>query len=110
MKIVVLGTSYFAIKCIEAFKVFEPNVEISAVSLTKKNLPNNSFDIEDYCNTCGLKYYAVDDINSEKSIVMLRKLEPDLLFVSWPQLLKKEVLAIPKIGSVGTHPTNLFIG
>lgn len=108
MNIVVLGTSHFAVECIEAYRIFEPQVKVCAViSLVKKKLPNNSFDIESYCRDSGLKYYAVNNINSAKSLAILKKLEPDLLFVSWPQLLSKEVLLIPKIGSIGTHPTCL---
>ena len=43
-----------------------------------------------------------------KNIILLKKSKPDLILVmGWSQLLKDELIDIPKIGIIGSHPTEL---
>jgi len=50
----------------------------------------------------------VDRINDPKNIELIRSLQPDLIFVmGWSQLLSDEIIKIPKIGIIGSHPTEL---
>ena len=50
----------------------------------------------------------VNKINDPKNIELIRSLQPDLIFVmGWSQLLSDEIINIPKIGIIGSHPTEL---
>ena len=50
----------------------------------------------------------VDKINDKKNVELIRSLQPDLIFVmGWSQLLSDELIDIPKIGIIGSHPTEL---
>jgi len=46
----------------------------------------------------------VRDVNSAESVAMLCRLKPDLLISYFNQILKKEVLSVPKIASINIHP------
>ncbi len=44
-----------------------------------------------------------DEINSQKTVELIRKVEPDYLFVCGAPLLKKEIFDIPRFGTVNLH-------
>ena len=51
------------------------------------------------------------NINDEEIVAQVRDWQPDLMFVvGLSQLVRAEMLAIPKLGSVGFHPTFLPAG
>lgn len=50
----------------------------------------------------------VDNINDKENIEILKSINPDLILVmGWSQLLKSEIVNIPTIGIIGSHPTEL---
>jgi methionyl-tRNA formyltransferase len=52
--------------------------------------------------------FQTSDINSEETIKSLSKLSPDLAIVAgWSKIISKEVLDIPKKGTVGLHSAML---
>jgi len=104
MRFVVLGTSDFAVAAARGI-LASGNEVVAFFSLTRGLLPNNSADIESAANELGIRYFAVEDINSKSSIELLRSCAPDYLFVSWPKILGAEVLAIPQYFVIGSHPT-----
>ena len=56
----------------------------------------------------GIKHVQVDNINDRQNITLLKEVNPDLILVmGWSQLLKNEIIKIPKFGVVGSHPTEL---
>jgi len=57
----------------------------------------------------GIDVIEIEDINKEEKLI--KKLSPDLIVAcGWRQLIKKDILNIPKNGIVGFHPTLLPIG
>jgi methionyl-tRNA formyltransferase len=55
-----------------------------------------------------IPFESFAQINNKKSISKLRSWEPDVIFaVGFSQIVGSEVLAIPKIGAIGFHPTML---
>ena len=55
-----------------------------------------------------ITYHNINNINSNSSVRMLKELNPDYFFIfGWSQLLSTEVLSIPRIGSIGSHPALL---
>ncbi len=106
MKFTVLGTSEFTLCCLKA--LLNAGQEISSIfSMPKSISPNNSVDITSFAKQNKIIYYEVKDINSSKTLRLLSMHFPDYILVSWPKILKKEVLKIPKYFCIGTHPTAL---
>lgn len=106
MKIIILGSSNFTLQCLLGF--IKSGIEIiEIISTTKNLLPDNSEDMHFHSSKLGINYYEIDDINSINSKNHLRSLTPDLIFSSWHKIIDLEVLNIPKLGVIGSHPTNL---
>lgn len=56
----------------------------------------------------GIKHVQVDNINDSGNVKLLKEINPDLILVmGWSQLLAKEIIKIPKLGVIGSHPTEL---
>jgi methionyl-tRNA formyltransferase len=56
----------------------------------------------------GIPYCDFEDINHPETVGRVRVWSPDVLFVvGLSQLVKKDLLAIPRLGCVGFHPTRL---
>ena len=105
-KFVILGTSQFNIYCANA--ILDSGHQVSAMfSMPKSSVPDNSANIEQYAIQKNISYYEFLDINSLNSIEILRQLEPDYIFSSWPKIIGKEVLDVPSNFCIGTHPTAL---
>lgn len=55
-----------------------------------------------------IMHVKVNNINDKNNIQILKTIKPDVILVmGWSQLLKEEILKIPKIGVIGSHPTEL---
>jgi len=55
-----------------------------------------------------IKNFKINNINDEINVKIINDISPDLILViGWSQLLKNPLLKIPKIGTIGSHPTEL---
>jgi methionyl-tRNA formyltransferase len=55
-----------------------------------------------------LRVENIRNINEPESIALIKSLKPDIIFVfGWSQIVSKEILDIPPMGCVGTHPALL---
>jgi methionyl-tRNA formyltransferase len=58
----------------------------------------------------GVPVFATTDINSEEVAEQIRALDPDLgMCLGWKQIVKRNVLGIPRYGWIGAHPTKLLL-
>jgi len=106
MRLVVIGTSNMTI-CL-AKVVLDAGVELALMAtLTDDLLPDNSADISGFCQTHNIECLAVSDINDDASLRALDEVNPDYIISSWPKILRKEFLDIPRRCVVGTHPALL---
>ena len=106
MKIAVIGTSEFALNCAQI--LIDNGCTVSAlVSLPKSNLPNNSVNIKEFSLLNNIPYFETSDINLNESISYLEGLKVDFILSTWPHIILKCVIDIPKYGVIGTHPTPL---
>lgn len=108
-KIIVIGS----VSSTEALilKLIEYNFNIVGVfGFAPKNtkIISGYKSFEQLCSENKLHYIPYTDINDEYNIRLIKNLQPDIIFaVGFSQLLKKEILKIPKKGVVGFHPTLL---
>lgn len=107
MKILFIGTVEFSYKALK--KLIDLNVEIVGICTKKKSHFNSDFaDLTPLCKKADIPFKYVDDINSNENIEWVRGLNPDIIFCfGWSNLIKKDLLGLPKMGVVGYHPALL---
>jgi methionyl-tRNA formyltransferase len=65
-------------------------------------------DLEPLCLEHGVPCHRINNINSKRTLGLLRELAPDVLIVlGWSQLLREPALCIAKQAGIGFHPTLL---
>ncbi|WP_149723711.1 formyltransferase family protein [Campylobacter concisus] len=107
MKILFIGTVEFSYKALK--KLIDLNAEIVGVCTKNKSDFNSDFsDLTPLCKKSGIPFKYVDDINSNENIAWIRSISPDIIFCfGWSNLIKKDLLSLPKMGVVGYHPALL---
>lgn len=82
----------------------------AVITLTQEQRAKRSSDVDytDLCDRFSVPLYKVANINSAESIDLLRKLQLDVCFViGWSQIIRNEVLRIPRLGMIGSHSSLL---
>ncbi len=65
-------------------------------------------DLREICKENNIEIVETPNINSKDTIDIIKKYNPDYLFViGWSQIVNNEILIIPKRGSIGFHPAPL---
>jgi methionyl-tRNA formyltransferase len=106
MKFVVLGTSQFTLTCTKV--LLQMGVEVQAlISLPANERQLDSIDLEAFAREHGIGYHEFSDLAGSLALTTLRSYKPDYIFSSWPHLLKKETLEIPRRFVIGSHPAAL---
>ena len=107
MRILFIGTVEFSYKALK--KLIELNAEIVGVCTKNKSDFNSDFaDLTPLCKQADVPIKYLDDVNSSENIEWVRGLSPDIIFCfGWSNLIKKDLLGLPKMGVVGYHPALL---
>jgi len=106
MRFIVLGTSDFTLSCSSA--LLQCGAQIAAlVSLPRHELPDNPAQVGAFAAAHDVPYHEISDLNAPESVALLKGLQADYIFSSWPRIIGAEVLGIPKFCTIGTHPTEL---
>ena len=109
MKIIFIGGVKFSYEILKT--ILENNWNISVVFSyddSKKEKISDFISLDELCSKYNLQNIKVDKINAQNNIEIIKKIEPDIILVmGWSQLLKREIISIPKIGVIGSHPTEL---
>ncbi|MGQ0376485.1 MAG: methionyl-tRNA formyltransferase [Nitrososphaerota archaeon] len=75
---------------------------------SKRHLYSDFASFDDITEKHGIKHIKVKNINDLDNVKFLEQIKPDVILVmGWSQLLKLDILKIPKIGVIGSHPTEL---
>ncbi len=107
MRIVFIGSVIFS--KISLLKLLTLGANIVGI-VTKENSSFNSdfIDLSSLSKDFGIPYKYVKDINHQNNISWISELNPDIIFCfGWSNLLKNEILCLPKLGVVGFHPSLL---
>ncbi|MGB0383246.1 MAG: methionyl-tRNA formyltransferase [Ardenticatenaceae bacterium] len=109
MRIVFVGTVDFSKHCLQ--QVLENGGHVVAVLTLPRERArfNNDYaDLKPTAISYGVPVYHIDKINDPETITLIRSLQPDVIFVfGLSQLISKEILEIPPLGCIGTHPALL---
>lgn len=64
--------------------------------------------IHEIAKAHGIPYTKIYKINDQQNIDIIKKIEPDYIFViGFSQLIKREIIDLAKRGVIGFHPTAL---
>ena len=112
MKLVFMGTPEFAVPTLE--KLFNEktyNIELVITQVDKRKGRGKAMQfppIKEKAIELGLDVYQPENVNSEESINKLKSIDPDFIIVAaFGQILRKEVLSIPKYGCINVHASLL---
>ena len=111
MNIVFMGTPEFAVSTLE--DIYNNGHQISLV-VTQKDKPKGRGKkvqyppVKEKALELGIEVYQPDSINSEASLEKLNAINPDVIVVvAFGQILKQEVLSLPKFGCLNVHASLL---
>jgi methionyl-tRNA formyltransferase len=107
MNIVYIGNVEFSKVVLK--RLIELQVNISGVITMRTSRYNTDYaDLSPLCNKNGIDILHCVNINSEDSITWIKNKEPDYVFCfGWSQILKSELLKVPRFGVIGFHPADL---
>lgn len=104
-----MGAVDFSLYCLS--KVIEEHGNVVGVlTLSKENASFHSdyADLSELASNHGIPVFKITDINRTETIELIKSLNPDIIFVfGWSQIIKKEILSLPNMGCIGTHPAML---
>jgi len=107
MNIVFIGTVNFSYHCLE--QVLKNKGQVKGIVTLKKSDYNNDFkDITPIANHFDIPIHYCNHINDKETVNWIKNKFPDIIFCfGFSQFLKNELLDIPPMGILGTHPTLL---
>jgi methionyl-tRNA formyltransferase len=75
---------------------------------SKKNIYSDYASFDDISKKYKIRNIKVQNMNDPENVDLLKQITPDLILVmGWSQILKSEIIKIPKKGVIGSHPTEL---
>jgi methionyl-tRNA formyltransferase len=109
MKILFVGAVDFSVHCLDA--VLKNHGQVVAVLTPTEDRARGYSDFADItplAKAHNIPVHKIRDINDKETVQLIASLKPDVIFVfGYSQLVSKDVLKIPRLGCVGTHPALL---
>lgn len=91
--------------------LIESKLDIDIVGVvTKQNSDFNSdfCDLSILCEKNEINYFYTGNVNDLATEEYIRSKKPDIIYCfGWSQLIKRNILSIPKYGVIGFHPADL---
>lgn len=111
MKVIFAGTPLFAVNSLEALFNKDYDIPMVISQGDKKRGRGKKLQyppVKEKALELGLEVFQPENINSQESIEKIRRLKPDfIVVVAFGQILKKELLDIPKYTCVNVHASLL---
>ena len=109
MKIAFIGGIKFSHDLLST--ILKNNFDVEVVfsyDVSKKTLHSDYASFDCIAEEHSILLKKITNINDPENIEILQKIKPDIILVlGWSQILKSEILRIPKIAVIGSHPTEL---
>jgi methionyl-tRNA formyltransferase len=109
LRIVFIGSVSEGKECLkEILDLGEKVVGIITFTDSIAQKTSGAVSFEDISKEYDIPIYKVTSTNNPESIAIVKKLQPDIIFViGWTRLVSKEILEIPRFGCVGMHASLL---
>ena len=109
MRIVFIGAVEFSRHCLD--EVLKNNGRVVALIAPGDELAKFHSDYASFSDTArkhNIPLYKTKNINTPENVETIKSFKPDVIFIfGWSQLISKEILDIPPLGCIGTHPALL---
>lgn len=90
------------------FRKFPLFIQNAVRSFRIKFFNIEKWQLPDLISHFNVNLFTTKDINSKETISLIESQKPDLIVVAnFNQILKKEIISIPKIGCINVHPSLL---
>ena len=107
MRIVFIGSVEFSQQAFNELLNLRANI-VGVCTLAKSSINSDHADLSETAMHANIPVRFTPNINDSASVDWVRALRPDVLFCfGWSYLLKREILSLPTIGTVGYHPSYL---
>jgi methionyl-tRNA formyltransferase len=107
MRILFVGTVHFSRAALAHLVGMKAQV-VGVATREQSDFNADHTDISDIAIANDIPYKYVNDINHPNNLEWIKSLSPDVIFCfGWSSLLKRDLLAIPRMGVIGYHPTLL---
>ncbi|WP_425448974.1 methionyl-tRNA formyltransferase [Dethiothermospora halolimnae] len=107
MKVVFMGTPDFAVPTLEAIYKKGHNIELVVTQPDRPKGRGKKLtppDVKVTGEALGLDIFQPENINDDDSIKKLEDVQPDVIVVvAYGQILKEEILNLPKYGCINVH-------
>lgn len=109
MRILFVGSVEFSRHClIEVLESGGHVVGVLTLKPEKTSFHSDYADLRDVASDHNVPVYHIKKINDPKTVALIRSVKPDVIFVfGWSQLITREILELPPMGCIGTHPAML---
>ncbi len=104
-----IGSVEFSRTCLRELVRRRSNlVAVLSVSPRQARFNSDFVDLEPFARAHRIPFYRIGRVSDPETVDLIRSLDPDLIFVfGFSQLIPSEVLQIPRLGNIGTHPSLL---
>ena len=109
MRILFVGAVDFSRHCLNDVLQAGGNV-VAAMTLAADlgHVHSDLADVAELARAHHIPVYTVRKLSTAENVALIRSLRPDVIFVfGWSQLISQEILDIPRLGCIGTHPALL---
>ena len=109
MRILFVGAVEFSQHCLRQVVERGGNVVgVMTVSPQDSGFNSDYVDLAETASALRIPVYFTKKIRSPESVEVIRSISPDVIFVfGFSQLISQEILSIPRLGCIGTHPALL---
>lgn len=107
MRIIFIGTVTLSKNIFKKLINLKRNI-VTVLTKKESTFHADFADLSETCKKNNIEYKFIDNINDEEVINYIKSKLPDIIFCfGWSQLLKEELLDIPRLGAIGFHPALL---
>jgi methionyl-tRNA formyltransferase len=110
MRIVFIGTIDFSRHCLlEVLRNGGNVVAVITLPEVQARLHADFADLSIVARAHGIQVHQIEQpIGDPQNVQLVASLDPDVIFVfGWSQLVSRDLLQIPRLGCIGSHPTLL---
>ena len=90
-------------------ELINTGAEICGVVTKKESKFNSDFcDLTSLCTSNSIEYFYTENSRDNATISFIQNKSPDIIYCfGWSYLLSKDIIKIPRLGTVGFHPAKL---
>ena len=89
-------------------KLVKIGVKIDLIITLKNNNSSDACSFDDISEEFNIPLIKTDNVNSDEIREKIEEKKPDIIWVlGWSKIIGKDILDIPNIGTIGSHPTEL---